>query len=81
MTDLKEGNSLFIQLASADYDVDKVSFRGRNRCFFSKSCFFLFVFVVLLQQITLLIISLQTLFLISTHLYDGRIFLLQDVVK
>jgi hypothetical protein len=31
MTDLKEGNSLFIPFASADYEIDKVSFRRRIR--------------------------------------------------
>ena len=47
MTDLKEGNSMFIQFASVDYDVNKISFRGRDIVVFFEIG--LFYFVVLLQ--------------------------------
>ena len=73
MTDLKEGNSLFIPFASADYEVDKVSFRGRNRRH-------LFVFRrFYCSKLRQSYHAKLSRLLISTRLYDGRF--LQDIVR
>jgi hypothetical protein len=52
MTDLKEGNSMFIQFASVDYDVNKISFRGRDIVVFFEIgfCFILSFYCSKLRQ-------------------------------